>query len=230
MREPSDISLMSSPIEASRAIPTPPATVSAPSDALVLAVVADMLTTPPEEIDIASVSEAEPIVPASLITMSSTNVTIPLEAIVIAVAADATPIVPPSLIRISSLNVTIPALLIVIASLAEATPIVPPSLITISSIKVTIPVDAILMAGGISTYMNTDVTNDNDVKKTGLTPGLKGKRIIVQGLGNVGYYAAKFLSDEDGAKVTHVIERDGSIVNHEGRSRYFNTGSYGISY
>ena len=26
-------------------------------------------------------------------------------------------------------------------------------------------VDAILMAGGISTYMNTDVTNDNDVKK-----------------------------------------------------------------
>jgi len=90
------ISLRSSPTVRSRPIPTPPATVKAPSDALVFAVVADMLTTPPEEIDIASVSEAEPIVPASFITMSSTNVTIPLEAIVIAVAAEATPIVPPS--------------------------------------------------------------------------------------------------------------------------------------
>ena len=29
---------------------------------------------------------------------------------------------------------------------------------------------------------------------------LEGKRIIVQGLGNVGYHAAKFLSEEDGAQ------------------------------
>ena len=66
---------------------------------------------------------------------------------------------------------------------------------------------------GVKFALKAFFQNDNDVKKTGLTPGLKGKRIIVQGLGNVGYYAAKFLSDEDGAKVTHVIERDGSIVN-----------------
>jgi len=69
---------------------------------------------------------------------------------------------------------------------------------------------------GVKFALKAFFQNDNDVKKTGLTPGLKGKRIIVQGLGNVGYYAAKFLSDEDGAKVTHVIERDGSIVNHKG--------------
>ena len=58
--------------------------------------------------------------------------------------------------------------------------------------------------------------NDIDVKKTGLEKGLKGKKIIVQGLGNVGYYAAYFLSTEDNAIITHVIERDGAIINEEG--------------
>ena len=92
----SEISLRSSPIDASAAIPTPPATVNAPSLALVLAVVADMFTTPPDDIEIASVSDAEPIVPASLIMISSTNVTIPVDAIVIALVELAEPIVPPS--------------------------------------------------------------------------------------------------------------------------------------
>ena len=58
--------------------------------------------------------------------------------------------------------------------------------------------------------------NEIDVEKTGLTSGLKGKRIIVQGLGNVGYYAAYFLSIEDGAIITHVIERDGSVIDKNG--------------
>ena len=49
-----------------------------------------------------------------------------------------------------------------------------------------------------------------------MTPGLKGKRVIVQGLGNVGYHAAKFLSEEDGALITHVLERDGTIVDANG--------------
>ena len=65
--ELSEIILRSSPILASKAIPTPPATVNAPSVAFVFAVVAEILTTPPEEIAIASVSDAEPIVPASSI-------------------------------------------------------------------------------------------------------------------------------------------------------------------
>ena len=38
-----------------------------------------------------------------------------------------------------------------------------------------------------------------DVKAARLTGGLDGKRVIVQGLGNVGFHAAKFLSEEDGA-------------------------------
>ena len=55
-----------------------------------------------------------------------------------------------------------------------------------------------------------------DMAKAGLTGGLDGKRVIVQGLGNVGYHAAKFLSEEDGAKVIAVIERDGALVDDRG--------------
>ena len=54
---------------------------------------------------IASVSEAEPIVPPSLIIMSSLNVTIPVDANVKTSATEALPIVPPSLISKSSGNV-----------------------------------------------------------------------------------------------------------------------------
>jgi len=69
---------------------------------------------------------------------------------------------------------------------------------------------------GVKLALKAFFQNEKDVKKTGLTPGLKGKRIIVQGLGNVGYYAAYFLSIEDGAIITHVIERDGSIIDKNG--------------
>ena len=55
-----------------------------------------------------------------------------------------------------------------------------------------------------------------DVAKAGLSGTLDGKRVIVQGLGNVGYHAALFLSAEDGCKITHVIEHDGAVVNEEG--------------
>jgi glutamate dehydrogenase (NAD(P)+) len=54
------------------------------------------------------------------------------------------------------------------------------------------------------------------------TPGLDGRRdlkgasVILQGFGNVGYHAAKFLSEEDGARVTVVAERDGYVANPEG--------------
>jgi len=45
---------------------------------------------------------------------------------------------------------------------------------------------------------------------------LTGKKIIVQGLGNVGYHAAKFLQEEDGACIIAIIERDGAIINESG--------------
>jgi glutamate dehydrogenase (NAD(P)+) len=49
-----------------------------------------------------------------------------------------------------------------------------------------------------------------------LSGDLDGKRVIVQGLGNVGYHAAKFLSEEDGALIIGIIERDGAIVSDAG--------------
>jgi glutamate dehydrogenase (NAD(P)+) len=54
-----------------------------------------------------------------------------------------------------------------------------------------------------------------DVKKLGLTPGIEGKRVIVQGLGNVGYHTAKFF-EEGGALVTAFAEYEGSIYNPKG--------------
>ncbi|GAB4350140.1 MAG: Glu/Leu/Phe/Val dehydrogenase [Gammaproteobacteria bacterium] len=55
-----------------------------------------------------------------------------------------------------------------------------------------------------------------DVRRAGLEGGLEGKRIVIQGLGNVGYHAAKFLSEEDGARITAIIERDGLLYNEKG--------------
>lgn len=60
--------------------------------------------------------------------------------------------------------------------------------------------------------------NPDDVKAAGLEGTLEGKRIIVQGLGNVGYHAAKFLEEEDGAKIIAILERDGALLNEDGLS------------
>jgi len=48
-----------------------------------------------------------------------------------------------------------------------------------------------------------------------LEPGLKGKRVVVQGFGNVGYWSAKFLENE-GAVIIGVKELSGGIYNETG--------------
>ena len=57
-----------------------------------------------------------------------------------------------------------------------------------------------------------------EVEQAGLEGTLEGKRIVVQGLGNVGYHAAKFLEEEDGARIVAIIERDGAILRPDGLS------------
>ncbi len=54
-----------------------------------------------------------------------------------------------------------------------------------------------------------------DMKKIGLTPGIEGKRVIVQGLGNVGFYSAKFIQ-EAGGLIVGLCEFEGSIYNPKG--------------
>ncbi|MGB5174072.1 MAG: Glu/Leu/Phe/Val dehydrogenase [Thermoanaerobaculia bacterium] len=55
-----------------------------------------------------------------------------------------------------------------------------------------------------------------DVEAAGLDEGLAGKRVVVQGLGNVGYHAGKFLQEEDGCKIVAIIERDGALRSPNG--------------
>ena len=55
----------------------------------------------------------------------------------------------------------------------------------------------------------------DDMKALGLTTGLEGKRVVVQGLGNVGYHAARFCR-EAGALVIAIAEREGAIMNPKG--------------
>lgn len=55
-----------------------------------------------------------------------------------------------------------------------------------------------------------------DITKANLAGSMDGKTCVIQGLGNVGYHAAKFLSEEDGVIITAVIERDGALINDEG--------------
>ena len=54
-----------------------------------------------------------------------------------------------------------------------------------------------------------------DMQKLGLTPGLEGKTVVVQGLGNVGYHAAKYLQEE-GAVLVGLAEYEGAIHNPQG--------------
>jgi glutamate dehydrogenase (NAD(P)+) len=72
-------------------------------------------------------------------------------------------------------------------------------------------------ATGLGVYFGTREALENveDCKALGLTPGIKGKRIIIQGLGNVGYYSGKFFS-EGGAIVVGIAEREGAIYNPDG--------------
>lgn len=52
-------------------------------------------------------------------------------------------------------------------------------------------------------------------KKHGIESGLKGKKYIVQGFGNVGYWFSKFMN-EQGAILVGVTEWSGSVYNPEG--------------
>src|SRR6185436_892741 len=55
----------------------------------------------------------------------------------------------------------------------------------------------------------------DDMKALGLSRGLDGKRVIVQGLGNVGYHTAKFCQ-EAGCLIVGLSEREGGIYRAEG--------------
>jgi len=69
---------------------------------------------------------------------------------------------------------------------------------------------------GVQYALHEFFRHPEDVQAAHLSGGLDGKRVIVQGLGNVGYHAAKFLSEEDGCKIIAIIEHDGGLMNEAG--------------
>ncbi len=69
---------------------------------------------------------------------------------------------------------------------------------------------------GVQYALREFCRHPKDMEAARLSGTLDGKRVVVQGLGNVGYHAALFLSIEDGARITGIIERDGALVNPNG--------------
>ncbi|MEZ4893303.1 MAG: Glu/Leu/Phe/Val dehydrogenase [Saprospiraceae bacterium] len=60
------------------------------------------------------------------------------------------------------------------------------------------------------------VSFEEDMKKIGLTKGMAGKTMVVQGLGNVGSNAALISQQEGDVKIIGVSEREGSIYGPNG--------------
>ena len=56
---------------------------------------------------------------------------------------------------------------------------------------------------------------EEDMKPLGFAKGVEGKRVVVQGLGNVGYHAAKFIQ-EGGGIIIALAEREGAIFAEKG--------------
>ena len=69
---------------------------------------------------------------------------------------------------------------------------------------------------GVQYIIREFFRHEKDVLKAELTGDLKNKKVSVQGLGNVGYHAAKFLQEEDGCKIVCVMEHNGAILNPDG--------------
>ncbi len=60
------------------------------------------------------------------------------------------------------------------------------------------------------------LSHAEDCKKLGLTTGLAGKSVVIQGYGNVGWHAAHIMSKEGGAKIIAVGEWNGWLYNEKG--------------
>lgn len=68
---------------------------------------------------------------------------------------------------------------------------------------------------GVCIGLREACSRADDMKSIGLETGLAGKKVIVQGLGNVGFYTAKFLQEE-GAIIIGVAEYMGGVYNENG--------------
>lgn len=68
---------------------------------------------------------------------------------------------------------------------------------------------------GVVYALNEVCSHAEDMKELGLSTGLEGKKVIVQGLGNVGYHTARIIR-KYGAIVIAVAEADGAVYDETG--------------
>lgn len=68
---------------------------------------------------------------------------------------------------------------------------------------------------GVSIGVREALADVDEMRSRGLEPGIGGKRVVVQGLGNVGYHAARFLQ-EAGAVIVGIAEREGALHHPDG--------------
>jgi len=69
---------------------------------------------------------------------------------------------------------------------------------------------------GVAIALREACSNAKDMRAIGLEPGLAGKRVAIQGLGNVAEHAARILRDEEGAIVVGLAGSDGAIHDPRG--------------
>ena len=84
-----------------------------------------------------------------------------------------------------------------------------PSLRAVSAVALRQPVLGVF-------YCTREVLNDKNLcARLGITQGVAGKTVVVQGFGNVGSYAAQFCY-RAGMKIIAIVERDGALYNPDG--------------
>ena len=69
---------------------------------------------------------------------------------------------------------------------------------------------------GIAYGLRETCKQTEEMKRLKLTPGLAGKTVILQGLGNVGYHAGHILQEEDGCTIIGIAEYEGGIYREKG--------------
>ena len=69
---------------------------------------------------------------------------------------------------------------------------------------------------GIQYALREFFRHSDAVDAAGLQGGLSGQRVVFQGLGKVGFHAAKFLSEQDNVRVIAIIEKDGVVTDQDG--------------
>jgi glutamate dehydrogenase (NAD(P)+) len=58
--------------------------------------------------------------------------------------------------------------------------------------------------------------HEEDMKKLGLEPGIAGKKVVIQGFGNVGSFSAQISQEEGDAVIIAIGEADGYLYNEKG--------------